>query len=56
MKDKIYYIKIRKPIKFPDSTILTQDGISMTVKNAKKITKEHERKVTKRLSGNERKN
>jgi len=47
LKDKTYYIKIRKPVKIPDNAILTQDGKSMTVKNAKKLTKIHEKKVAK---------
>jgi len=51
MKDKTYYIKIRKPIKIPDGAIIIQDGKYMTVKVAKKLTKQHEKKVFKRLSG-----
>ena len=45
MKDDTYWIKLGKPIPLSDDMILIQNGVFMTVREAKKIMREHEKKV-----------
>ena len=56
MNDDTFWVKLGKPIPFSDDMILIQNGEFMTVGKAKKIMREHEKKVRSHNTDNGSKN